>query len=215
MDISNKKVNFLGDSITNGGIASAEDKCYVGLFKKAYPSADIGNYGLGGTCIAKCIKPNETNPKMDLDFNLRAKDMEDGADLVVVFGGVNDFGHGDAPFGEFGDKTEDTFCGSLYVLYEKLLTKYPLAKFLVITPLHYVREDIPNMHGKVLRDYVNVIKRTAEFFSFPVLDLWACSGMNPRLGKVQETMMPDGLHPNDIGHQRLFDLINAYIIHNL
>ena len=209
MDISNKKVNFLGDSITEGSGASLPDKCYVSLFKKAYPNADIGNYGISGTRIARQVVPY--SPRMDLDFNMRAVEMDDGADLVVVFGGVNDFGHGDAPFGEFGDTTVNTFCGAVYALYETLLNKYPLAKILVLTPLHFLREDVPDKKGKILSDYVQIIRKTAEYFSLPVLDLWASSGMNPRVAKVQETMMTDGLHPNDNGHQRLFELIDAYI----
>ena len=44
-----------------------------------------------------------------------------------------------------------------------------------------------------------------------VLDLFAVSGINPKVGKVQETMMPDGLHPNDTGYQRLFELIDNAI----
>ena len=70
---------------------------------------------------------------------------------------------------------------------------------------------IPDKKGKILSDYVQIIRKTAEYFSLPVLDLWASSGMNPRVAKVQETMMTDGLHPNDNGHQRLFELIDAYI----
>ena len=81
----------------------------------------------------------------------------------------------------------------------------------MLTPLHYLKEHIPDKKGKVLNDYVQIIKKTAEFFALPVLDLWSCSGMNPRVAKVQETMMTDGLHPNDNGHRRLFETIDAYI----
>ena len=211
MDISNKKVHFLGDSITEGaGSSNSQTKAYVGLFQKAYPSATITNYGIGGTRIARQINPSAT-PRHDLDFNMRALEMEDDADLVVVFGGTNDFGHGDAPFGEWGDKDESTFCGAVYALYEKLLCKYPLGRVLVLTPLHRDSEATANMHGKVLKDYVDVIRKTAELFSFPVLDLYAVSGINPRMGKVKETLLPDGLHPNDRGYQRLFEIIDAYI----
>lgn len=211
MDISNKKVHFLGDSITEGaGASDAKSTSFVPLFQKAYPNATITNYGIGGTRIARQINPSAT-PRHDLDFNMRSLQMADDADLVVVFGGTNDFGHGDAPFGEWGDKEETTFCGAVYALYEKLLQKYPLGRVLVLTPLHRATEEVLNMHGKLLKDYVDVIRKTAELFSFPVLDLYAVSGINPRMGKVKETMLPDGLHPNDTGYQRLFEIIDAYI----
>ena len=210
MNISDKKIYFLGDSITEGGGASAADKTFVSLFQKEYPPVNVINYGRGGTRIARKRIPSD-NPKADFDFNRRVTEMADGADLIVVFGGVNDFGSGDAPLGRLGDQTEDTFYGALYALYEKLLKKYPYAKVLVVTPLHCVREDVPNRQGNTLKEFVVAVRETAELFSFPILDLYATSGINPEFGKVKETFMPDGLHPNDAGHQRLFELMNAYI----
>ena len=211
MDISTKTVHFLGDSITEGHGASVREKtCFVSLFQKAYPNAKITNYGIGGTRIARQTNASAI-PRHDLDFNMRALEMTDNADLVVVFGSTNDFGHGDAPFGEWGDQEETTFCGAVYALYEKLLCKYPLSRILVLTPLHRETEEVSNMHGKVLKDYVDIIRKTAELFSFPVLDLYAVAGINPRMGKVKEMMMPDGLHPNDTGYQRLFHIIDQYI----
>lgn len=210
MDISNKKVHFLGDSITEGCGASAPDKCFVALFQQKYPEAEITNYGIGGTRLARQTKHSQ-DIMYDYDFNQRVREMKSGADLVVVFGGTNDYGHGDAPFGEWGDKTEKTFCGAVYALYEKLLNKFRFAQILVLTPLHRLNEENPSPCGRPLIDYVEIIRKTAEYFALPVLDLYKKSGMNPAVAKVQETMMPDGLHPNDTGYQRLFSLIDGYI----
>ena len=210
MDARNKKIYFLGDSITEGGGASASDKTFVELFQKEYPTATIINYGRGGTRIAKKKIPSD-NPKADFDFNLRVAEMKSEADVVVVFGGVNDFGSGDAPLGRLGDKSEDTFYGALYTLYEKLLKKYPFAKFLLITPLHCDKENVPNLQGNILKEFVVAIRETAEIFSFPILDLYTNSGLNPTVGEIKTNFMPDGLHPNDAGHKRIFELINNHI----
>lgn len=60
MNLNNKKVLFLGDSITEGCGASDLENCYVSLFKKAYPNAKIFNYGIGGTRIAQKLNgPSE------------------------------------------------------------------------------------------------------------------------------------------------------------
>lgn len=216
MDISKKNVYFLGDSITEGvGASCIEEKCYVSLFKARYPEANIQNYGVGGTRIARKKQTPSEYPVWDDDFNMRADRMDENADLVVIFGGTNDYGHGDAVLGKFGDKDVYTFYGATYTLFEKLLTKYPNAKFLVLTPLHRLGEIVPNALGNVLQDYRKALLETAEYFSFPVLDLFATSGMNPQVAKVQETMMPDGLHPNDAGYQRLFELIDQAIKYTL
>lgn len=214
MDISNKKVHFLGDSITEGHGASSAEKSFVGLFKSAYPDAEITNYGVGGTRIAKKKVPSE-NFWWDLDFNARVKDMTKNADLVVIFGGTNDYGHGDAPMGQMGMQDEYTFYGATYSLYERLLVKYPNARFLVLTPLHRLGEEKSNAMGNSLKDYVHAIKEVAEYFAFPVLDLHAVSGINPAVANVQKQMMPDGLHPSDAGYRRLFDVLDSYIKYQL
>lgn len=67
--------------------------------------------------------------------------MEPEADVIVVFGGTNDFGHGDAPLGTMSDRTPYTFYGACHVLIRKLLERYPEAELVFMTPLHrYVEE---------------------------------------------------------------------------
>lgn len=202
MEIKGKTAIFLGDSITVGtGTSEPEKTGYVSVFG-LLSGAKVINCGVNGTRIARQVNGSEKND-YDCDFNMRAERMLAGADLVVVFGGTNDFGHGDAPFGEFSDKTERTFCGALHVLFNKLINKYSEAKIIVLTPLHRSSED-DTVNGagvkcKPLCEYVAAIKRAAEYYSLPVLDLWAESGLQPKVEIIKEKFMPDGLHPNDAG----------------
>ena len=92
-----------------------------------------------------------------------------------------------------------------------LLEKYPEATIMVMTPLHRSTEAIPNMHGKVLKDYVDMIRRAAEYYSLPVLDLYALSGIQPAVPVMKDKYMPDGLHPNDAGHVLLTNRIVKFI----
>ena len=198
MNLQGLKINFLGDSITEGHGTSDVANQFTSLIASKH-GAITRCYGIGGTRIARQTEPSE-NFRHDLDFSSRVDEMDPDADLVVVFGGTNDFGHGDAPFGDFSDRTVMTFCGALHVLYTMLLEKYPAADIVVLTPLHRSTEAIPNRHGKVLKDYVDMIRKTAEYYSLPVLDLYAVSGMQPAVPVMKEKYMPDGLHPNDAGH---------------
>ena len=85
MDLSNLKIHFLGDSITQGYFAETKSSSYVGRFQSQYPNATIRNYGVGGSCISNtCVWNVE-------DMRARAKRMEPDADLIVVCGGSNDF----------------------------------------------------------------------------------------------------------------------------
>ena len=209
MNLNGLKINFLGDSITEGYGCSSTEKQFTSLIA-AQEGAITRCYGIGGTRIARQSKPSEW-PRHDLDFPSRVDEMDPDADLIVVFGGTNDFGHGDAPFGDFSDRTVDTFCGALHHLYTALLEKYPESTIMVMTPLHRATEAIPNMHGKVLKEYVDMIRRTAEYYSLPVLDLYAVSGIQPAVPVMKEKYMPDGLHPNDEGHVLLTNRIVSFI----
>ena len=209
MNLQGLKINFLGDSITEGHGCSSEETRFTSLIASQH-GAITRCYGIGGTRIARQSKPSEW-PRHDLDFPSRVAEMDPDADLIVVFGGTNDFGHGDAPFGDFADRTVDTFCGALHVLYTALLEKYPDKQIMVMTPLHRSSENIPNMHGKVLAEYVDMIRKAAEYYSLPVLDLWAISGIQPAVPVMKEKYMPDGLHPNDAGHVLLTNKIAKFI----
>lgn len=212
MEVSSKKVAFLGDSITEGSGASKVENRYTDVFGRI-SGAKVYNYGISGTRIAP--QHAKSDDRFDLDFILRADEIEKDADIIVVFGGTNDFGHGDAPFGELSDTTDETFCGSLRVLYEKLINRCPAAQIVVLTPLHRLSENVTvNERGipcKPLKAYVDAIRTIAEYYSLPVLDLWSVSGFQPHVDVIREKYMPDGLHPSDLGHAILARKILNFI----
>ena len=205
MELKNKKINFLGDSITEGAGATCYERCYVAVLQRHYELAEARNYGISGTRLARQRKPSE-NPRFDLDFCPRVEEMED-ADIVVVFGGTNDHGHGDAPFGTEGDRTADTFIGACHQLYTSLLRKFPRSKIVVLTPLH--RQVESRNDGIELKDYVNQIKEIAEKYRLPVLDLYEKSAI---CTATLEDLTTDGLHPNDAGHEILAKEIGEFLL---
>lgn len=212
METAGKKICFLGDSITAGSGASAPEKNFVSLFAAAHSDATVYNYGIGGTRIAPQTVP--CSPVCSQPFGSRVSAMAEGADLVCVFGGTNDYGHGDAPLGKFGDRSGHTFYGALYTLSVALLNKYPDGKIVFFTPLHRADLVVPQKKPDgewSLRDYMQAIKENSEYFSFPILDLWSVSGMQPELPVIREKLMPDGLHPNDAGHRRLFQIVDSFV----
>lgn len=143
--------------------------------------------------------------------------MDPDADAVVVFGGTNDFGHGDAPLGAPSDRSQDTFWGACHVLMQGLSTRYPGRPVVICTPLHRLGED--SLYGdgsKVqpaapLSAYVDALRTVARHYALPVLDLHAVSGIQPELTVIREGFCPDGLHPNDAGHRLLADRIIGFL----
>ena len=182
MKICGKKVLFLGDSITEGYGTSCEEKSYTNVFARI-SGAVIYNYGIGGTRIARQHKPTLDKPHHDLNFVDRSLAMNDEADLIVVFGGTNDFKHGDAPIGCFEDRCDTTFYGAMHTLICNLYNKYPTTRVVFMTPLHrtfeHHNEKMYNNRYVTLKDYVNVIREVCEYYAVPVLDLYSVSGLQP------------------------------------
>ena len=217
MELKGLKINFLGDSITEGHGTTNKENVFWNVFGKEV-GATVRGYGVGGTRIAVQKTPS-ANPRHDLDFQMRAKEMDKDADMIVVFGGTNDYGHGDAPLGCFTDRTPDTFYGACHTLFTDLINMYPEATIVIMTPLHRYKEDNPRGDAPKPEDvaplstYVKIIKEVAEYYSLPLLDMWSMSGIQPNVPVIKQKFCPDGLHPNDAGQalmaKRLIGFLKA------
>ena len=205
MELKGKKMNVIGDSITQGVGVKDKKNTFVNRLYVNEGFEIVRNYGISGTRFAR-QKSASGEPTFDRDFCSRVEELDIDADIVVVFGGTNDFGHGDAAFGTMSDRTEETFYGAMHVLCQKLYERYPEAQLVFMTPTHRCSEDDKDWNERgirrvgVLADYVNAIRQVTEYHSIPVLDLWKVSGIQPKVPVLKEKYMPDGLHPNDAGH---------------
>ena len=214
MNIQNKKILFLGDSITEGYGPQDMNNVYWKRLEQNCGCVSVG-YGISGTRIARQQKPS-ANPREDMYFRSRVADMDACADVVVIFGGTNDYGHGDAAIGCFDDRTDDTFYGALHNLYSDLIAKYPTAQLVVMTPLHRVGENKAYNDFGVrcvgcLEDYVDIIMEVAGYYGIPVLDLHRTSGIQPEVPALREAYAPDGLHPNDVGHGLIYSRLKGFL----
>lgn len=213
MKLKGLKINFLGDSITEGYGVSDSNNVYWKRLETNEALAVARCYGIRGTRYATRIVPSVT-PRLNQNFCDRYNEMDDDADVVVVFGGTNDYGSGgDVPLGTPSDRTPYTFYGACHTLYSGLVEKYPSATIVIMTPLHRLTEE-PTATKKdkpPLSAYVAIEQEVAEFYALPVLDLWATSGIQPRLPIIQERYVPDGLHPNDAGHELLYKRLAGFL----
>ena len=208
MELKGKKINFLGDSITEGVGTACKEEIYLNLIREAEGLAEARNYGISGTRLAVQNGPEDWGPA----YSVRYTEMDDDADIVVVFGGTNDFGHGNAPIGQFSDRVNTTYYGACHVLMQGLIEKYPAAAIVFMTPLHRLSEDEPSMgNGLPLKTYVEIIKEVAAHYSIPVLDLFAMGGIQPRVPVQQERYCPDGLHPNGEGHKLIASRLAGFL----
>lgn len=196
------KVNFLGDSITDPARAY---KKYFEFLEEELNLSAVRPYGISSSTIASPSNAQSYRPMCD-----RYTEMDNDADLIIVFGGTNDYGFSNANMGEMfnsdgtPNKNKTTFYGGCHVLFEGLIKKYTNRKsdILILTPLPRQGITAPNpTTGLLLKDYADVIKEVAAFYSLPVLDLYSTSGLQSNIPEVKTKYVPDGTHPNTDGHE--------------
>lgn len=210
MNLEGRIINFLGDSITEGhGVNDCANNRYDSRIKAQCKLRAANNYGIGGTRIAHQIHPSE-RPRYDLCFCGRAYNLDPSADIIVVYGGVNDYIHGDAPFGEMTDTTPATFCGGVEFLMNILKELYPEAKLVFMTPAKCTC-GLKSPDAKTLKEYVNVIEEKGKAHNIPVLNLYEKLPIDATKDDDRVKYTTDGLHFNDDGHKFIADLLIDFL----
>ena len=220
MELKGKIIDFLGDSITEGVGVTDQNNRYDNIVHRRLELAAHYNYGIGGTRLAHQSAPSET-PRYDLCFCGRAYLLEKSADLIVVYGGVNDYIHGDAYFGKMEDRTPETFCGAVYFLMNFLKTNYEGKQIVFMTPAHMHFRGISDkcLTGRPMKKpdaqplsaYVEVIKARGKELGIPVLDLFEKLPIDPNNESDREKYTVDGLHFNDDGHEILANTLCDFL----
>lgn len=219
MKLEGKVISFLGDSNTAGrNVVDKENNRFDNVIFNKCNLKRANNYGISGTRIAHQRVPSP-KARHDGNFCVRAWDMDPESDIIIVIGGSNDYGTGDAPLGNPGDSTRDTFCGSVEYLCSLLKENYPNAKVVFFTPPHSkgdylpspnpLKKNCPEVH--VLVDYVDMILKIVPKYGFPVFDLYRDLGIDFNNSEQCENLSFDGLHFNDAGNRMLADCIIKYL----
>ena len=221
----NKKVAFLGDSIT--------DKIHVGTTRNYWEDlADLCGivplvYGLNGWTWAGVREQAE---------NL-LKDHGTDVDAIFVFMGTNDYRRS-VPLGEWYSLREEetnsdgvvmkkmrrifntdteTFRGRINDGMSFLKKHFPVQQIILLTPVHRAfarfsetnvqpEESFPNEIGRYVEDYIDDIKAAGNIWSVPVIDLNSISGLFPVMDEYAQYFhdpATDRLHPNAAGHRRI------------
>lgn len=198
-------LNALGDSLTHGDNTGrgGEGIPWTAYIPRLTWLNGCRNYGINGNRLA--------GPGGMAD---RCGQMADDASLVSVWGGMNDF-CGGVELGRFGDRETTTFFGALDGLARRLYRKYPDAGLFFITPpkcrstIYGWESFTPNPAGYILKDYRDAILQVADYYSVPVLDLYAGGGMSCYLDDGR--YRPDGLHYTNEGYARVARIIAGFI----
>lgn len=203
-----KCVNCLGDSITFG--VNNDGVSWADMLAELIPFRAVRKYGVCGSTISRYAGRNDS-------FCERYAGMTSDYDLLILFGGVNDFNHS-LPLGNMESREQNMFYGALHEIITGLFLKQPTSEILCVTPIKsfciekgYPHWNKKNEAGYKLVDYRNAIIDIAEYYSIPVLDLFMTSGMTPDHEAIKQIYLSDGLHPTKEGYQRIARKIAAFI----
>ena len=214
-------INVLGDSITEGVGATDKSKSFPTILAKL-TGAKVNNYGL--SCSRITDVPANVSSFVDRVYN-----MDGSADLVIVFGGTNDFWNGDCPIGHPNDKQTNTFNGALNTMMTYLKNAFPHADIVFITPYQqskgadethgYKTSTYGNFGTGTLKEYRNAIIDRAEHHGIPVLDLYSDYELNTvdneEALKNYGHYLCDGCHLNDAGYNFLAREIYGFVMQDL
>ena len=215
-DINNLKVSILGDSISTinyGGVNASNywiGLCESNLNWTTYIDAIVGSpiadFGV-------------VTPFSD-DTRWQTLNNSFTPDLILIFGGTNDFGARDVLLGSVNDDpiiNKDTFYGGMKYLLSSVLADNPTSKVIFMLPIRRgkVGEGNPSFNSdtsQYLSEFITASKYVCNLYNVDYIDLYDLSGL------TNENMIPnvlyssDGVHPNVLGHEKIFETLESELI---
>ena len=212
-----KKVLVMGDSIT-ADYYGDYTKWVTVLKNQGYFPSDTKNDSIHATGFVATYAGND-----DFLTRIEAVLNKDTYDLVVVFGGINDFlSNKGIPLGASGGDKKTEFKPAVDYFFEYLVNNFTQARIVVLSPLRTERK-YPNVAGHKYTDYIDYIKEVAKYYCLPVLNLTEESGFCPQIAAFRDRwtftgysggdgVTGDGVHPNaEYEEKHLAPMIKNYL----
>ena len=199
-----KKIACLGDSFTYG-VAT-----YVAKMNNRYLSKAI-NYGVASSRI---VLDTTSGGNTIQSFLNRYSAMDNDAEIVTIFGGINDsydIGSGALALGDISSALDTTtFYGGLKLLVTNLMKKYPDKQIIGIIPPdcqtgEYYIANLPAVQ--------NAEREVYNMYGIPIIDLkrecYKMSTLSEMVALYRAAS--DNIHPSNAGQEALCDTISAGI----
>lgn len=179
----------IGDSImANGGIQSA--------VREQLGFGTIINRGIAGAALDTMLN------------NVTQQDV-DSADLITVYGCFNNFTQGAPAMGTVLDNPSNisgsTFASRFKYMLEQLFAMGPNKTYVIIGTHNGTDATRPPLNGPIngtngIAEYTEMMGKISRYYGHPFVDMYGKGGIN---SFNLNTFTRDGLHPNDLGNQRI------------
>lgn len=216
LKLKRRNVLVIGDSISTDNYGNYP-KWVTALKNIAFLPYTTNNNSVHATGYVA----NYQNSYENFITRVEGVENKDSYDLVLIFGGVNDFIQ-NVPIGTIEDNKSTHFLPAVEYLFKYLIENFTNARIGVILPLKSYNLNA-NSSGHYLTDYANCISEVAKKYCYPILNLTENSGFCPYISSFSNRWTlteyiggdgntGDGLHPNEEYEKRfLAPMIQSFI----
>lgn len=208
-----KTVHIFGDGISYGlGCTDVLSKSYTSILNKKY-GWKIANHALAdataGNYNDEIFKESSLLTQIGMSTGLATEDEI----YIMIFIGAEDYRSGMAPIGNDSYKNDTTFKGALNTAIEKLQTKCPNARLMLVTPIFRSSTepgddldcDTNLVNDKYLREFANAMSDIGKYNHIPCLNLFEECMINKYNSGI--FLNADGVYPSDRGHALIAEKI--------
>lgn len=147
-------------------------------------------------------------------------DVCDGADVVILWHGTNDWYWGAQP-GNCGSQDGETYIGALELAIRNIRSHAPDALLVMATPLYRRQAPdgcqtegdawiTPNKVGATLADYDSALRKAAQAYAVPLVEMRVLTGFcEQNCGRF----LPDHVHPGKEGCDMIAGIFAEHIEH--
>lgn len=247
--LQGKTLVCLGDSITEAGGEAQNYISYPEIISE-FTGMNVYNFGIGTTRMSLNTnsKPVDGASFVSLADQIYSEDWSvltalstnhsfgkyarvanilptitaldwSSVDFVLVSFGVND--SSEASMDDEEDKyNKYTIMGAFRYGYEKIMSKYPHLRFIVLTPIYrHFSGDIDSDSSRLTPGYYlyeigeNLIEECTKVYHIPTVDMYNLCGFNKL--NYDRYLISDGLHPTYYGQVEMGRVASAQIMSKL
>lgn len=195
--LSNKKITFIGDSITEYNDTATYN--YVKIFETV-GNCTVQNLGRSG--VGYC-RYHDTNS----NFISKIPDIDSDTDIIMISGSFNDLGSSE-PLGNPTDTGTTTICGYINQFYDALFTAFPTKQIVCCSMNYWVGFGTNSAR---FTNYVDALKTICRNRAIPFLDVGEKCNIRPWIADNATAYCPDGTHPNNDGHLLIYPIISSFV----
>lgn len=221
--LSGKKVLVMGDSISADEYGNYT-KWVTVLKKEGFFPSDTVNSSQHATGFVARYTGEDENAQNDFIDRIAEVSDKGSYDLIIVFGGINDYIQ-NIEMGETGGDKDTYFKPAVDHFFDFLIKNFTQARIVVLTPLRTYNiwkntAGGSQSTGHYQTEYAEYIREVAKSYCLPVLDLTEESGFCPFVEEFKNewTLIPngysdaDGVHPNaDYQERFLAPMIKRFL----